>query len=291
MSSRRRARERPLRPGSLHAVRRAADAQSDGFDLAETTGQAVGERADECVPGAGRVGRLDRGRRDPGTAPPRGSSAAPRAPRVTTTRDPGRRANAEISWSAGVARRTGQPANSSSLGTTQSAAAITAASMPAAGAGFRTVTAPAERAAVNAAAVIAWGISNWPPRASAGPPGRLGPHRRGHLVVRAGTQMIRFRPRVNRDRRDAARTGNAAHEPTIDPQRREVVHRLVAVHILAQRVDHRHLGAEPAGPTAWFAPLPPNPSGNRDPDRLAGGREGRVGDGVDHRAPDDGDPG
>ena len=77
----------------------------------------------------------------------------------------------------------------------------------------------------------------------------------------------------------------------IDAERLEVGDRHVAEHVVAERVDHRDLGAEQAGHDRLVRALAAEAELEVVTlDRLAGRRDpGRVGDEVDHRAPDDGD--
>ena len=114
---------------------------------------------------------------------------------------------------------------------------------------------------------------------------------RVHRVVGAGhaddpVRAVGLHP----DRRHAAGTGDASEVAPVDPERREVGHRHVAEHVVAERVDHRDLGAQQAGHHRLVGALAAEPELEVTTlDRLAGRRRPRVRDEIDHRAADDRD--
>ena len=184
-------------------------------------------------------------------------------------------------------------ANSVSLGMIQSLTAASSGSMAAPGAGLRMVVAPRARAASKPAVVTDWSISNWPMTAST---------RSMSLTAAAG--LLRSQPGVGTghdddavaaialdpDGRDAAGAGCPDDVCGVNPVAREVGQDLLAVAVVADRVDHGHLGSHQArhdrlvGTLAAEALLEAHPH-----DGLAAFRQAiRVGDLIDHGAADHG---
>ncbi len=88
--------------------------------------------------------------------------------------------------------------NSGPFGTSQSVTASSSGATAAAGAGLSTVIAPIRRPASKPAAVVAWGISNWPTTTSGRNVSTASAATSGRTCSFApGTTMIRFVPRAS----------------------------------------------------------------------------------------------